>query len=128
MNTVLRVSPTELLENAEQILKASPRSVAHRRAASLVARQAIEAAVRAALGDIEQPGMRWRSRFLVLETERRRTDARRGYLLWRSWSDHAHYRAYDLVPDAPTLHDQLTATRSWIEGVAGKPSRKVLND
>ena len=49
--------------------------------------------------------------------------ARRGYLLWRSWSDHAHYCAYDLVPDAPTLHDQLAATREWVEGLGSGGGR-----
>ena len=80
--------------------------------------------MREALGDADQHGMRWRSRFLLLETERRRTDARRGYLLWRSWSDHSHYRAYDLVPDAPTLHHQLATTKAWVSALVGQSQPK----
>ncbi len=52
-----------------------------------------------------------------METELKRTDARHGYLLWRTWSDHAHYHAYDLVPDAPALTELLATTRSWITGL-----------
>jgi hypothetical protein len=109
--------PLRLHDGAAQILASSPASIAFRRASAIVARQAVEAAVREAMRTIDQPRMNWRSRFLLLETEFKRTDARHGYLLWRTWSEYAHYHAYDLVPDAPALSELLVATRSWINGL-----------
>lgn len=109
--------PLRLHDGATQVLMSSPASVAFRRACAVIARQAIEAAVHEALGPIDQPRINWRSRFLLMETELKRTDARHGYLLWRTWSDHAHYHAYDLVPDAPALAELLATTRSWITGL-----------
>jgi hypothetical protein len=117
MTPTATVSPLTLHDGAGKILGCSPASVAFRRACAVVARQAIEAAVHEALGVIDHPRINWRSRFLLLETEFKRTDARHGYLLWRTWSDHAHYHAYDLVPDAPALTDLLATTRSWIAGL-----------
>ncbi len=117
MTQTVTVSPLTLHDGAGKILACSPASVAFRRACAVVARQAIEAAVHEALGVIDHPRINWRSRFLLLETEFKRTDARHGYLLWRTWSDHAHYHAYDLVPDAPALTELLATTRSWITGL-----------
>ena len=123
MTPTAAVNPLQLHDGAGQILASSPASVAFRRACSVIARQAIEAAVREALGGVDQPRINWRSRFLLMETELKRSDARHGYLLWRTWSDHAHYHAYDLVPDAPALTELLATTRSWI---AGSRSPQVL--
>jgi hypothetical protein len=117
MTPTATVSPLTLSDGASKILGCSPASVAFRRACAVVARQAIEAAVHEALGIIDDPRINWRSRFLLLETEFKRPDARHGYLLWRTWSDHAHYHAYDLVPDAPALTELLATTRSWITGI-----------
>ena len=117
MTPTATVSPLTLHDGASQILACSPASVAFRRACAIIARQAIEAAVREALVVIDQPRINWRSRFLLMETELKRTDARHGYLLWRTWSDYAHYHAYDLVPDAPALTELLSTTRSWIIGL-----------
>jgi hypothetical protein len=117
MTPTATVSPLILHDGAGKILACSPASVAFRRACAIIARQAIEAAVHDALGVVDQPRINWRSRFLLLETEFKRTDARHGYLLWRTWSDHAHYHAYDLVPDAPALMELLATTRSWITGL-----------
>lgn len=111
------VSPFALHDGASQILASSPASLAFRRACAVVARQAIEAAVHEALGVIDDPRIKWRSRFLLMETELKRADARHGYLLWRTWSEHAHYHAFDLVPDAPALTELLATTRSWITGL-----------
>jgi hypothetical protein len=117
MTRTATVSPLTLHDGASKILACSPASVAFRRACAIVARQAIEATVHEALGIIDDPRINWRSRFLLLETEFKRPDARHGYLLWRTWSDHAHYHAYDLTPDAPALTELLVTTRSWITGL-----------
>ena len=119
--------PLELHSGACQILASRPASVAYRRACAVVVRQAMEAAVREALVGIDHPRISWRSQFLLLQIERKRTDARHGYLLWRTWSDHAHYRSYDLIPDAPALTEQLVITRTWITGLSAQPTPALSN-
>lgn len=108
---------------ASDLIRHHPASVAHRRGAAFVARQAIEGTTRAALGPYDTRRMRWRSRFLLLATlagrdEARRHLARRGYLLWSAWSEVCHYRPYDLVPSAPVLLYRLDETTAWIHTTA----------
>jgi hypothetical protein len=102
-----------LLVGARQVLTSEPRSVAHRRACGFLARQAIEGEIRSRLGDSDRQGLRWRSRFLLLEHQGD-TSARNGHALWAAWSELCHFHPYDLIPDAPVINDLLVATGQWL--------------
>jgi hypothetical protein len=106
----------ELCDEARELARRAPGSIAHRRGAAFIGRQAIELATRNALGHYDVKEMRWRSRFLVLATVAPMTNARRGYLLWSSWSEICHYHPYDLVPNEAVITMRLDETRKWIVG------------
>ena len=111
----------ELCTEARELVRRDPGSTAHRRGAAFIGRQAIEGAIRAALGSYEVREMRWKSRFLVLDTIAPQTNARRGYQLWSAWSEVCHYRPYDLLPDEAVIVEHLDDTSSWISGIAESP-------
>lgn len=108
----------DLLMGAEELLLRNPNSVAHRRGAAFLARQAVEAAVRDALGPADAPMMRWASRFLVLGVQRPDAAVERGRLLWERWSEICHYHQYDLVPAAAVIRYRIDETRQWIDGLS----------
>lgn len=107
----------DLIQGAESLLLHDPMSIAHRRGAAFIARQAIELAVRSALGGAEQSGMKWASRFLVLGVVRPDAAAERGRVMWERWSEVCHYHHYDLVPSAAAVQERLLETQRWIDGL-----------
>lgn len=110
--------PLALCRGANDLLSLNPSSTAHRRGAAFVARQAIEAAVRAALGGAERREMRWKSRFLVLDVIDPLAEARHGLQLWSAWSELCHYHPYDPLPGEEMIRHRLDETRTWITSLA----------
>lgn len=110
----------DLVDGAAALLARAPTSIAHRRGAAYIARQAVEAAVRHALDEADSPGMSWASRFLVLGALQKDVDAKRGRLIWERWSEVCHYHHYDLVPGPGALSERLAETRRWIAILSGE--------
>ena len=111
------MTPHEKVLGAQLVLFRNPASLAHRRGSAFLARQAVEGAVRMALGKRESWNMTFRSRFILLRLVCPEAMAREGHSLWAALSEVCHYHPYDLVPPASDVQLLLTDTQSWINDV-----------
>lgn len=120
----MTTSATELLVGARALLNSPASTTGHRRGSCFLARQAMEAAVRAALGPFDRRDLRWRTRFVVLRLVTGAPAARHGHQLWAQWSDWCHYHPYELVPNTTELLEHLRVTERWVNAAARPRGRR----
>lgn len=111
-----------LCAGASAVLDRDPGSVAHRRGAAFVARQAIERGVRSSVDARVGDRATWSTRFLVLDTTNPDANAPVGRVLWLRWSSICHYSVYDLIPLADEVQRMINETEAWLDGLAGSLS------
>ncbi|MGH1488191.1 MAG: hypothetical protein ACRBK7_02160 [Acidimicrobiales bacterium] len=117
--------PTKLIASAKAVLELQPESIVYRRGSAYLARQAIESAVRLALGPNDRSRMQWRSRFLVLGVLQPEFSVGTGHQLWKLWSRTIHYHYYELLPRHEVLANRIEQSSSWIAGLEEHTSQQA---
>ncbi len=120
----------ELLQNADLILT-EPRAATAGvwpRAAALLARQAIEAAM-TEFWMVRAPGVEWCSTHAQLlclpEYMRDREAAENASLAWTSLSRICHHHPYELLPTEVELRALLDTARRFATALASDPGRQA---
>lgn len=120
-------SPTDLIASAKSVLELRPDSAVYRRGSAYLARQAIERAVRVALGPEDNPQMQWRSRFVVLGALQPELMVGAGHQLWKWWSRTIHYHSYELLPRHDVVGRRIEESCAWIIGIEAFVGRARSN-
>jgi hypothetical protein len=117
------VSPEELLEAAERLVReaSSETSGMWPRAAALLARQALETAMKirisTRIGRVEE--LSFQSQLLCLHDFTDADTARRTAAVWSALTTATHHHGYELPPTAAALEGWLDAARGLVRGLGG---------